>query len=74
MSQTEKDKYHVKLLICGIKKKRIQINLSTEQRVTDVENKLMVIRGKGERQTERLGLADAVCVCVGGGCCVCLNH
>ena len=27
-----------------------------------VENKLMVIRGKGERQTERLGLADAVCV------------
>ena len=49
------------------KKKRVQINLSTEQRVTDVENKLMVIRGKGERQTERLGLADTQCVCVGGG-------
>ena len=40
VSQTQKDKYHRISLICGILKKRVQVNLFTKQeRVTDVENK-----------------------------------
>ena len=47
VSQTERDKYHMISLICGILKKRIQINLLTKQRLTDVEKNLMVIKGGG---------------------------
>ena len=32
VSQTEKDKYHIISVICGIKKKRIQMNLYTKQK------------------------------------------
>ena len=50
VSQTEKDKYHRISLICGILKMG-QNNLFTNRnRVTDIENKLMVT--KGERQGE----------------------
>ena len=31
-SQTEKDKYHMMLLICGILKKMVQMNLFTNQK------------------------------------------
>ena len=41
-SQTEKDKYHMILLTCGIKKKMIQINLFTKHRLTDLKNGFMV--------------------------------
>ena len=45
-SQPEKDKYHTMGLLCGICK-RIKMNfLTNRSRVTDVETKLMVIRGK----------------------------
>ena len=46
-SKTEKDKYHITYM--WNLKKMIQMNLFTNRnRVTDVENKLMVTRGKGE--------------------------
>ena len=48
VSQTERDKYLMISLICGVLKKRIQINLFTKQRLTDVEKKLMVIKGGGK--------------------------
>ena len=32
--KTEKDKYHVILLICGIKKKLMKMNLLTKQKQT----------------------------------------
>ena len=32
VSQTEKDKYHMISLICGIFKKRLQMNLFTKQK------------------------------------------
>ena len=32
VSQTQKDKYHIILLICGILKKMVQMNLFTKQR------------------------------------------
>ena len=31
VSQTQKDKYHMVSLICGIYKKRVQMNLFTKQ-------------------------------------------
>ena len=49
LSRTEKDKYHMISLICGIFK-MIQINLFNRNRLTDIENKCMVIkveRGEG---------------------------
>ena len=46
-SQTEKGKYHMIWLICGILKKRYKWTyLQNRNRVKDVENKLMVTRGK----------------------------
>ena len=46
VSQTEKDKYHMISLICGIYKKRVQMNfLQNRNKVKDVENKLMITRG-----------------------------
>ena len=45
VSQTQKDKYHTILLICGIKKR------GTNEFIykTEVENKLMVTRGWGDK-------------------------
>ena len=45
-SQTGKDKYHMILLIYGIQKKKIQMNLFSKQRLTDIENKLTVTEGE----------------------------
>ena len=54
-SMTEKDKYHLISLICGIFKK-IQLNLFTKQNgLVDIENKLMVPKGeRGEK--DKLGV------------------
>ena len=48
VSQTEKDKYHTILLVCGIKK-MVQMNVLTKQRVRETENKLTVTGGKREK-------------------------
>ena len=46
VSQTEKDKYYMVSLICGTLK-IIQMNLCTKQiRLTDIENKLWLPKGK----------------------------
>ena len=48
VSQTQKNKYHMISLICGILKKGHKWTyLQDRSRVTDVENKLMVTRGWG---------------------------
>ena len=39
VSQTEKEKYCMTSLICGILKEMVQMNLLTKQRLTDLENK-----------------------------------
>ena len=53
VSQTEKDKYHMISLICGILKKKKSINelIYKIERPTDIENKLMVTNRErvGER-------------------------
>ena len=46
INQTEKVIYHMILLICRIKKNVMQMNLFTN-RLTDLENKLMVTSGVG---------------------------
>ena len=48
VSQKEKDKYHMISLISGIYYKA-QMNLSTEKKIMDLENRLVVAKGKGER-------------------------
>ena len=60
VSQKEKDKYHVISLISGIQY-RAQMNLSTEKKCMDLENRLVVVKGEGEGQgyTGSLGLVDA---------------
>ena len=60
ISRREKDKYHGSL-IGGILKKMIQMNLFIKQnRLTDMENKLMVTKEEvvGEAQISSLGLID----------------
>ena len=47
VSQKEKDRYHMISLISGILY-MAQINLSTEKKLADLENKLMVAKGDGE--------------------------
>ena len=47
VSQAEKEKYYMILLICSIRKKEIQMNLCTEQKQTHIENKLMVTQEDG---------------------------
>ena len=43
VSQTEKEKYHMTSLTCGIQKEMIQMNiLQNRKRLTDLENELMV--------------------------------
>ena len=47
VSQTEKEKYHMTSLICGISKEMIQMNLlPNRKRLTDLENELTVARGR----------------------------
>ena len=59
--KSEKDKYHVILLICGIKK-IVQMNLQQNRnRVTAKENKLMVTKGEssgGEEGEDTTGAWD----------------
>ena len=45
VSQTEKDKYYMILLICGSKKQYKLTYLQNRNRLTDIENKLMVTKG-----------------------------
>jgi hypothetical protein len=49
-SQAEKDKHHKTLLTCGILKRYKQTYLQNRNRVTNVENKLMITRGKWGRR------------------------
>jgi len=56
VSQKEKDKYHTILLISGIQ------NLSTEKKIKDLEDRLVVANGEGGGGvgwTRNLGLIDA---------------
>ena len=56
-SQTEKDKYHIILVICGIKKKMIQMNLFTKRKkLTDIGNNLRHTKGGKELGKDKLGL------------------
>ena len=58
VSQTE-DKYCVISLICGIEKKWYKWPyLQNRNRLTDVENELMVTGGKGGGGRDRLGVWD----------------
>ena len=52
VNHTEKDKYYVISLVCRIQK-IIQINLYTKQRLTDIENKLMVTKREKEGGRDR---------------------
>ena len=56
VSQKEKDKYHMKSLISGISY-TAQVNLSTEKKIIDLENRLVVAKreGKGVGGTGSLG-------------------
>ena len=56
VSQTEREKYHMKSLICGLYKEMIQMNLQNRKRLTDFENELMVVEGGGRRAS--LGVWD----------------
>ena len=45
ISEAEKDKYHMRSLICGILKKMIEINLlTTQKQIKNIENKLIVTK------------------------------
>ena len=48
VSQAEKEKHPLTPLKCGIQKEMIQMILFTKQRLTDLEDKRMVVRGKGQ--------------------------
>ena len=48
VSQKEKGKYHMMSLTSGIQYKA-QMNLSTEKKIMDLENRLVVANGEGER-------------------------
>ena len=77
VSQKEKDKYHISL-ISGIEY-MAQMNLSTERKIMDLENRLVVAKGEGEGVgwIESLGLIDAdYCLWNGSAmriCCVALG-
>ena len=42
VNQTEKEKYHITSLRCGIEKEMIRMNLQNRKRLTDLENKRIV--------------------------------
>ena len=46
VSQKEKDKYHMISLISGISY-LAQVNLSTENKILDMENRLVIVKGDG---------------------------
>ena len=50
ISQTEKDKYHMISLICGIQKRYKWIYLQNRNILTDIENKLMNTKGNSRHQ------------------------
>ena len=53
-NQTEKEKYHMISLKCGILKKLIQMNLQNRKRLTDLENEFTDAGSRaGERMEER---------------------
>ena len=58
ISQKEKDKYRMISLISGIYY-MAQVNLSTEKKIMDLENKLVAAKGEGEGVGWSLGLIDA---------------
>ena len=51
VNQTEKEKYHMTYLICGIEKEMIQMNF--QNRLTDFWKELMVAREEWRRIEER---------------------
>ena len=59
VSQKEKDKYHTPLIL-GISY-MVQMNLSTEKKIIDLENRPVVAKGEeeGVGRTGNLGLIDA---------------
>ena len=60
LSQKEKDKYHMISLLFGISY-MAQMNFSTEKKLMDLENRLVVAQEEGDRVrwTGSLGLTDA---------------
>ena len=59
LSQKKKVIYHMISLITGIEY-TAQMNLSTEKKIMDLENRLVVAGGRGEREeVGSLGLTDA---------------
>ena len=60
VSQKEKDKYHMISLISGIEY-MAQMNFSTEKKIMDMENRLVVAKREeeGVGGTGNLGLIDA---------------
>ena len=60
VSQKEKDEYHMISLISGLQH-MAQMNLSTEKKLMDLENRLVVATGVGDRVggLGSLGLIDA---------------
>ena len=46
ISQTQKDKYHMISLACGVLKNMIQMNLQNRNRPTNLEKELMFTRGR----------------------------
>ena len=61
-SQKEKEKYHIILAISGISH-TAQMDLSTEKKIMDMENRLVVVKGQGEGMgyIGNLGSIDANC-------------
>ena len=49
ISQSEKDKYRIILLICFVKKQNKGTSKQSKNRLTDTENKQGVARGEGVR-------------------------
>ena len=75
-SQKEKDKHHMISLISGIQY-TAQMNLSTKNKIMDLEKRLAVAKGRGEQGvgwTGSSGLIDANCYIQNGqtmrACCI----
>ena len=46
VSYTEKENYHISSLVSGIYKEMVQMNLQNRKKLPDLQNKVMVVRGK----------------------------